>query len=46
MHGRWVGVWLEASSQQLLFDFQLNFHDLDGTFWLGGLHKSYRQLSP
>ena len=39
MHGRWVGVWLVASSQQLLSDFQLDFHDLDVVFWLGGLMK-------
>ena len=39
MHGRWVGVWLVASSQQLLSDFQLDFHDLDGAFWLRGLMK-------
>ena len=39
VHGRWVGVWLVASSQQLLSDFQLDFHHLDGAFWLGGLMK-------
>ena len=39
VHGRWVGVWLVASSQQLLSDFQLDFHDLDCAFWLGGLMK-------
>ena len=32
MHGRWVGVWLVAFSQQLLFDFWLDFHDLDDAF--------------
>ena len=46
VHGRWVGVGLVASSQQLLSDFQLDFHDLDGVFWLGGLHESCNQLSP
>ena len=46
MHGRWVGVWLVAFSQQLLSDFWLDFHDLDGAFWLGGLHESCSQLSP
>ena len=40
VHGRWVGVWLVASSQQLLSDFKLDFHDLDSVFWLGGLHES------
>ena len=39
MHGWWVGVSLVASSQQLLSDFQLDFHDLDGAFWLGDLMK-------
>ena len=39
MHSRWVGVWLVASSQQLLSDFQLDFHDLDSVFWLRGLMK-------
>ena len=39
MHGWWVGVWLVASSQQLLSDFHFDFHDLDGAFWLGGLMK-------
>ena len=39
MHGRWVGVRLVAFSQQLLSDFQLDFHDLDGALWLGGLMK-------
>ena len=39
MHGRWVGVWLVAFSQQLLSDFSLDFHDLDGAFWLEGLMK-------
>ena len=39
MHGRWVGVWLVAFSQQLLSDFQLDFHELDGAFWLAGLMK-------
>ena len=39
MHGRWVGVWLVAFSQQLLSDFWLHFHRLDDAFWLGGLMK-------
>ena len=39
VHGRWVGVWLVAFSQQLLSDFWLHFHHLDGAFWLGGLMK-------
>ena len=39
MHGRWVGVWLVAFSQQLLSNFWLDFHDLDDAFWLGGLMK-------
>ena len=39
VHGRWVGVLLVAFSQQLLSNFQLDFHDLDGAFWLGGLMK-------
>ena len=30
---------LVAFSQQLLSDFWLDFHDLDGAFWLGGLMK-------
>ena len=39
MHGRWVGVWLVAFSQELLFEFWLDFHDLDGAFWLEDLMK-------
>ena len=39
VHGKWVGVWLVASSQQLLSDFQLDLHDLYGAFWLGCLMK-------
>ena len=46
VHGRWVGVWLVAFSQQILSNFWLAFHDLDGAFWLEGLHKSCTQLSP
>ena len=46
VHGRWASVLLVASSQQLLSDFQLDFHDLDGAFWLGCLHESCSQLSP
>ena len=42
VHGRWVGVWLVAFSQQLW----LHFHHLDDVFWLGGLHESCSQLSP
>ena len=37
VHGRWVGVWLVASSQQLYSDFQPAFHALNDVFWLGGL---------
>ena len=39
VHGRWVGVWLVAFSQQLLSDFWLQIHHLDGVFWLGCLMK-------
>ena len=39
VHGRWVGVWLVAFSQQLLSDFWLQIHHLDGAFWLGCLIK-------
>ena len=46
VHGRWVGVWLVAFSQQLLSDFWPDFHDLDHVFWLWGLHESCSQLSP
>ena len=46
VHGRWVGVWLVAFSQQLLSDFWLQIHHLDGAFWLGCLHQSCSQLSP
>ena len=46
VHGRWVGVWLVAFSQQLLSDFWLHFHHLDGAFWLWGLHESCSQLFP
>ena len=46
VHGRWVGVWLVAFSQQLLSDFWLQIHHLDGVFWLGCLHQSCSQLSP
>ena len=39
MHGRWIGVWLVAFIEQLLSNFQLDFHDLDSAFWLGCLMK-------